>query len=101
MFKLQPNPTFKAKVAFPTPGNTAKFTAEFKYFTPEAWGEFISEHGDKPVNEILPLIMTGWHDVDTDFSAPALNDMLTKYSAASQALFGKFLAELSGAPRGN
>ena len=102
MFKLQPNPTFSAKVAIPVAGDVAqemgvtfahKGKAEIKAFLDQAAGR---EDIDS-----LSEIVVGWDGVDADFSRDNLAILLDAYPGAALALLTAWVEELGKAVQKN
>lgn len=101
MFKLQPNPTFKAKVAIPLPGQkkAGEIEFEFRHFSLSKWEAIAAE---RPVRDVLiDDIIVGWSGVEEAFSKEALVVLFDEYPGAAAAVFDTFVAELFGAKRKN
>ena len=98
MFKLQPDATFTATADIPVAGQGTKpLTLEFKYHDRAALAHFLETIAGRKDDEILAEIVIGWKDVDTDFTAGALGQLLKAYPGAAGAIVRKFLEEASGA----
>lgn len=95
-FKLQPNPTFKVKVAISVAGEkrSPEIEVEFKYLDKDEVKAFFDSLQGKEDVETLGEIVVGWSGVDTAFSAEALALLLKKYPAAGADLFNVFRREL-------
>ena len=102
MFKLEPNPTFKAKVGIPVPGQEkpAFVDFEFKALTRTELEQWFTDSRDKPDEERLPLIIVGWAGVDATYSDESLAKMLDRFPGSSRAIVQKFTDELTGARLG-
>lgn len=104
MFKLQPNPTFKAKVAISVAGQVApaQIEVEFKYLSrPQVRDYFESLGGGKTDAEALSEIIVGWSGPDQAFSREALEMLLDNYPASGSDLFETFRRELLESKRKN
>lgn len=91
MFKLQPNPTFKAEVAIPTVEGEGKITFEFKHKGRKALKEYIDSLGEgenaREDADALGELIAGWSGVDEKYSPEALTTLLDAYPGASRAIF--------------
>jgi len=97
MFKLQPNPTFTAKVGISVAGQDkpVEVEIEFKYLKRSEYQAFFSSlNGNKKDNEALAEIVVGWKGIDTAFSPESLGQLLENYPAAARDLFNAFNREL-------
>lgn len=98
MFKLQPNPTFSAKVPLSIPGQAkpAEIEVEFKFLTRKKVAEFYERlrTESKEDADALAEIIVGWKGIDEAYSPEALAMLLDNYPAASRDLFASFNREL-------
>lgn len=96
MFKLQPNPTFKAKVPITIPGQAAPalVVMEFKHYTRDGVKGYFENLPGKHDAEVLADIVVGWTDVEEAFSREALARLLDNYPSAATAIFETFRNEL-------
>ena len=96
MFKLQPNPTFKAKVPITIPGQDkpALVEMEFRHMSREAVKAFFEGIAGKSDADALSEIVAGWSGVDQAYSAEALAVMLDNYLSAAAAIYETFRREL-------
>ena len=103
MFKLQPNPTFKARVALTVPGEAepAELVVNFRHLSRSGLKEFFSSLGDKTDAEALAEIIDGWEEIDTPYSAQSLAALLDNYPASGLELFDAYRRELMEARRKN
>ena len=103
MFKLQPNPTFKTKVAISVAGEKRQpeIEVEFKYLNRERVREYFDNLQGKTDAEALAEIIVGWSGVDEAYSPEALAILLDNYPAAAADLFESFRRELLEAKRKN
>lgn len=104
MLKIQPNPTFKAKVGIPVPGQAkdAQIEVEFKYMTREEWQDFLKVRGESMTDDDAAReVVVGWSGVDEAFSLDALSTLLKFYPMAATAIAEVYLRELFKAKQGN
>lgn len=66
MLKLTPAPTFKAKVGIPIPGGDKPVQVEFEFraMSRTELQQWFTDSRDRPDEERLPLVVTGWAGVD-------------------------------------
>ena len=103
MFKLQPKPTFKARVPVTVPGEIkpAEITVEYKHMSLEQVREFFEGLAGKQDADALGEIVVGWADVDAPYSPEALATLLNNYPSTAAAMFETFRRELFEARRKN
>jgi hypothetical protein len=103
MFKLQPKPTFKARVPITIPGEVrpAEIEVEFKHMTVDGVQNYFENLGGKKDAEALSEIVVGWSGVDAPYDADALATLLNNFPSASAAMFEAFRRELFEARRKN
>lgn len=103
MFKLQPKPTFKARVPITLPGETraAEIEVEFKHLSVEQVREFFEGLVGKTDAQALGEIVVGWSGVDQAFSPEALDTLLNNFPSASGSFFDIFRRELLEGRRKN
>ena len=96
MFKLNPNPTFTAKVPLSIPGESKRATVdvEFKHLSRKAIQEFFQNLEGKTDAESLAEIIVSWKGIDAAYSAETLATLLDNYPAAGRELFEAFRLEL-------
>ena len=103
--KLNPEPTFKAKVGIPVPGGKptlVEFT--FKHRTREQVKELqdemaaLGENADEA--EAFRMFVVGW-ELDDEFNDENIKRLLSNYLGASAAISSAYFSELYGARRGN
>jgi len=96
MFKLQPNPTFKAKVSITIPGQDkpALVEMEFRHMSREAVKGFFESAAGKTDAEALADIVVGWSGVDQAYTSEALAVLLDNYPSAAGGIFEAFRREL-------
>lgn len=103
MFKLQPNPTFKAKAGISIAGQArpAEIEVEFRYLSKDALKGYFDSLPGKTDAEALAEIVVSWSGVDQAYSAEALALLVDNYPAAATDLFETFRKELLEAKRKN
>lgn len=100
-FKLDPNPTFKAKVSIPVPGSRpADVEFEFRHFTRDDYAAIFSGDSTPTDKELILKIVKGW-ELEDEFNADNLDRLLQNYQGAASAIVGKFANELIPARLGN
>lgn len=95
--KLQPDPTFKAKVGIAVPGAAdvpVEFT--FKYRDREEMKVFLARLNDPEVKvsdaELIEDMCTGWELTDP-FTRESLEKLVLNYIQSTSAIFDKYLDE--------
>lgn len=103
--KLNPAPTFRAKVGIPVPGQDQpeQIVCIFKHMTREEYRRFsdpeaLSQRSDA---ETLMAILAGWEGVDEPFSTDAAARLAQAYHGAPFVIAAAFAAELTKARLGN
>lgn len=101
--KLQPAPTFKAKVVIPAPGAPIEIVFEFLHKTKKGLEEFAT--GDKAKDrsdvETVLEIAKGWDDVEEEFGKEAIAGLCENYHAAARSIADTYMRELTQARLGN
>jgi Phage tail assembly chaperone len=102
--KLQPDPTFKAKVGIPVPGKPShevEFT--FRHMSRDQLDEYLHGEGAKSRDYVDTVmgIATAWEGVDAPFDAESLRELFKNYMGAPVAILGTYGRELSDARLGN
>lgn len=105
MLKLQPNPTFKADVEIPVPGEEkpAKVNFEFRHMPKDELTSFMEERqkaGDG-FDGIAQGVVVGWAGVDAAFSPEVFKQFLQNYLGAGREIAAKYAGELAKARTGN
>lgn len=100
MLKLQPNPTFRAKVGIPIPGEEkrAEVWFIFNHMTREEFEAFDFKTGEL---DGLMKICAGWEGVDGEFSRERMQTLINVYPGAGFAIGNAFGRELYGNRLGN
>jgi hypothetical protein len=93
MFKLQPNPSFWAKVPITIPGQSKPEEIELEFlYLPE--DERRAQLDGKTTDEMLSLLVKDWRDVDTAFSAENFQRFLKNYPRARLDVLETYNREL-------
>lgn len=96
-FKLQPDPTFKAKADIPVPGaEPAPLQLEFKHFSQSGWDAYLKEHDGIKVRDALFDVVVGWEIDGVPFSREAFDTLLDEYPGAEAAIWNAYHAERFG-----
>lgn len=103
MFKIQPNPTFKAAVALSIPGQSVQVSieVEFRHMSKSAMRDYFATLAQRTDADALAEIIVGWSGVDTAFDHDALAALLDNYPAAAGELFEAFRRETLESRRKN
>lgn len=104
MFKLDPNPTFKATAKIPAPGGEPQDLAcIFRHKSRDDLQAFVQKAnaGDLSDLDATMEFLAGWEDADAEFSREAVNKLLQGYHGSARALYLKYLEELTQARLGN
>jgi hypothetical protein len=104
MLKLQPNPTFKAKVSIPTPGGEkVEVELTLRHMTREGLEQFLTgpEAKDRSDEDSIMAIVSAWSGVDAEFSRDSVALLLQQYHAAGRAIVSAWVSELTQARLGN
>lgn len=100
MFKLNPEPTFRAKVEIPVPGakpEPVEFI--FRHRTQKALTDWIKATAEaKPADiDFILEIVSGWAGVDAGFERETVEALLDNYHGAAGAIRDAYLRELTAA----
>jgi hypothetical protein len=102
MLKLQPNPTFKAKVSISVAGDRNQdIDVEFKYLSKTKIKTYFEDISGKSDADALAEIIVGWSGVEVAYSAEALAELIDNYPSAAADLFEVFRKELMEGKRKN
>ena len=95
IFKLQPEPTFKADVFIPQPGGeTAVLGVTFRHQTIKTLSAF--EHqADKSAADLLAVIISEWA-LPEPCTLESMEVLLDNYPGAMQAIMKTYYEELTG-----
>jgi hypothetical protein len=100
-FSLVANPTFKAKVDIPVPGNkSAPIEFTFKGRSREAFKAFVDGLKDREDTDVIMDLASGW-DLDDSFDKENVELLTQNYLGAARAIIEKYLNELTAARLGN
>jgi hypothetical protein len=101
MFKIEPNPTFKADVAITTPAGEASLTLEFKHQGKKALKAWIERASAQTDLEGLATVIAGWEGVADSAGNPLLFDpahfatLLDAYPTSATEIFNAYLKVLT------
>lgn len=103
--KLNPEPTFKAKVSIPVPGSApAAVEFTFKYRTRTQLREFARAmaEADDSADEVVAFkdFVSGW-ELDDAFTDENIARLIDAYPGASGAIANVYINESHGVRRGN
>ena len=102
MLKLQPDPTFRAKVGIPVPGSKpVSVEFEFRAMTRPQLQQYLNDSADRQDLENIGAIVCGWAGVDSPFSTEALGQLLDNYVGSARAILDTYLEQFSKARSGN
>ena len=92
MFKLQPNPTFKAPVLLSVPGEDKpkEIVVEFRHQTGKQLKAYFEHIKGKTDAEAVVDLIVGWGGVDKAYSAEALDELLDNYPVAAGEIFAAY-----------
>jgi len=97
--KLNPEPTFKAKVGIPVPGaGKAPVEFVFKHRSREQikeWMKAQAESDDQDTDTVMDFAV-GW-DLDDEFNAENVTKLCNNYPGAGFEILTAYLMELRGA----
>lgn len=99
--KLNPDPTFSAKVGIPVPGAAAAdvgFT--FKYRDRDALRQWIDDTRDAEDVACVADCVVGW-DLEDEFSRDNVERLCRAYPGAAREIVGRYVRELAGIRQGN
>lgn len=101
--KLDPAPTFWAKVEIPIPGadKGAEIECEFNHMTREAYAAFSASAAERTDLQTVMVMVRNWRGLDAPFSEDAAAKLLQNYHGAPYAITERFAAELGKARSGN
>lgn len=96
--KLQPDPTFQAKVEIAVPGAApAGVVFTFKHRTRQEMERFLPTVGEMENDtQMVMAICTGWELAD-EFNVANVAALVDSYISAPAAIFEAYLKELTGA----
>ncbi|MDN8617874.1 phage tail assembly chaperone [Variovorax ginsengisoli] len=99
--KLNPEPTFNAKVEIHVPGKEpAEIEFTFKYRDKDELKAFAEAMKTMEDAEVILNLASAW-DLTDPFNKESVEILVKKYYTASGATFTKYLSELTGAKEKN
>jgi hypothetical protein len=100
MFKLQPNPTFWAKVPLTVPGKSAPVMLDFEFhYLAEDERKNLFEN--RTAQEVALEIVADWKGIDEPFSQEALGKLYKNYARAVIDVLETYNRELLESRRKN
>lgn len=103
MFKLNPNPTFWAKVPLTVPGRDKQeiVEVEFIHMNRDDLKDYFNNLEGKDDAEALGEIINNWREIDADYTAENLGRLLKNYPAAALDFFHAYRHEVLESRRKN
>ena len=104
MLKLQPNPTFTAKVGIPVPGGEpVQIKLTFKHMTRAALEQFLTgeEAAKRSDVDTVLAIVDAWDGVDAPYNRESVDAALSQYHAFARSVVSAWVTELTQARLGN
>lgn len=98
--KLNPDPTFKKKVAVPTPTGAADVELTFKYRDRPALQAWLEATKDAPEVDVFLDMVCGW-ELDDAFDRENVVRLCDAYPGASREAVNTYLRALTGIRSGN
>lgn len=94
--RLNPDPTFTAKVGIPVAGGEpADVVFTFKHRSRSALIAWTEECADKPDPEVVAEMVIGW-DLDDAFTPENIARLCDSYPGAGPAIYVAYLGEIRG-----
>lgn len=103
-FKLQANPTFKATVNIPVPGEKAEAVSfTFRHKTRAQFDALIASlaSGEAHIDAVVKDVVVEWTHPGVDYSEAALVECLDMFPGSALAIFTAFRESLMEARRKN
>lgn len=95
--KLNPEPTFKAKVGIPVPGSRpVDVVFTFKHRTRDEVTAWCEASRDSEAGESIEQCVVGW-DLEDELNRENIERLCNNYPGAGLAIIGVYLDELRGA----
>lgn len=104
MLKINPNPTFWAKVKVPVHGGeVCEIEVEFKHKSRPALESFLTgkDAKSRKDEDTILEIAKDWKGVDGEFTRDNLSQLFANYHAAARAIVEAYILELTQARLGN
>jgi hypothetical protein len=101
MLKLTPNPTFKAKVLIPVPGDDkgTEILCTFKHMDRDTFAAYSAPDAaaKRTDAESVLGVLVGWDGIDAAFSPETVADLIRQYHGAAFAIVSAYAVELTKA----
>lgn len=102
MFKVKAEPTFWFTCEIPVAGEDDQvLELQGKRMRRDDLANFDQMVAGRTFDDVILEYITGWRNVDTEFSEQALRDMLQEYPCAARAIVEKYAREQMEAKRKN
>lgn len=102
VFKIDPEPTFRATVDIPVPGgDPMPLELEFAHKTVDELKAMFAGFVGRGDADCIMEFVVGWHNHPDPFSRDAMAALLQRYGRASVAIRNAYAYELTGARLGN
>lgn len=101
-FKLDPKPTFTAKVPVPIPGEAAEMVEfTFRHRTTDAMSEFVGKEAPKMTNaQIVMACASGW-EYEEPFEAEQVERFNQNFPGGCRAVYETYCFEMGRVRLGN
>lgn len=99
MLKIQPNPTFMARVEIPTPEGKVGIKVEYKHMDTDEYSAFVKKEAtlSRSNEDAIMDIAVNWLEVDGEFNRENVAAVCKRYHAAAGAIVETFIKELTQA----
>lgn len=104
MLTIKAPSTFTAKVEIPTPGSKpTPITLTFKHKTRDQLTHFLTSEDAKSRSDVdtVAEIVSGWENVDAEFTPDNIEAMLDQYHGAARAILNAYIEQLTQVRLGN
>lgn len=94
--RLNPEPTFKAKVGIPVPGAApAPVLFTFKHRTRDEAAAWLQLHENSESSAVVQDCVVGW-DLEDEFTPENVDRLCNNFPGAGVAIFNAYIDELRG-----
>ncbi len=103
IFKLTPDPTFRAEVKLKLHGKTYPLVMEFKHRTKDELDRWVKDEKTSGLDNVdfVMEMAVGWHDVDEPWSREAVSKLCQNFISAPTSIREAYFGGLVGAQLGN